>query len=182
MNAAIRSEVVADGVIANDTESCRSVARRGEGLVLDVLVLIVPAVLLTIATWSDLRTREIPDWISVALILTGVAAAGFGWASIRWWMVLTGCLLGLVIGLALSHFAKFGGGDAKLIAGIGAILGPVGLLFSLFWMAILGGVLALVAMIRGQRDYAYGPAILSGYVGYLVYPGGVISAVWKLFN
>jgi prepilin peptidase CpaA len=146
---------------------------------LDVLILIVPVVLLMIATWSDLRTREIPDWISVALILIGIAAAAFGWAGIRWWIVLSGLLLGFLIGLALFRFAKFGGGDAKLIAGIGAILGPVGLLILLFWMAIAGGVLALIAMNRGQRDYAYGPAILAGYIGYLVYPGGVVLAFWK---
>ena len=149
---------------------------------MDVLILIVPVVFLMIATWCDLWTREIPDWISVALILIGIAAAGFGWASIRCWMVLSGLLLGFLIGLALFHFAKFGGGDAKLIAGIGAILGPVGLLISLFWMAVAGGVLALIAMIRGRRDYAYGPAIAAGYIAYLVYPGGVFSAVWKLFN
>jgi prepilin peptidase CpaA len=146
----------------------------------DVLTLIGPVMLLGIATWCDLRTREIPDWISVALVLIGITAAGFGWAGVRWWMVLSGLLLGVLIGFALFRFAKFGGGDAKLIAGIGAILGPVGLLFSLFWMAVAGGVLALIAMIRGQRDYAYGPAIAAGYVAYLVYPGGVFSAVWKL--
>jgi prepilin peptidase CpaA len=146
---------------------------------LDALILIIPLVFLMIATWCDLRTREIPDWISVALILIGITAAGFGWASIRWWMVLSGCLLGLAIGFALFQFARFGGGDAKLIAGIGAILGPLGLLFALFWMAVFGGVLALIAMLRGQRDYAYGPAILAGYIGYLVYPGGVVFAFWK---
>ena len=133
-----------------------------------------------IATWCDLRTREIPDWISVALILTGITAAGFGWAGVRWWMVLSGCLLGLIIGWALFHFAGFGGGDAKLMTGIGAILGPVGLLIALFWMAVAGGVLALIAMVRGQRDYAYGPAIAAGYAAYLVYPGCVFSALWKL--
>ena len=149
---------------------------------MDVLILIVPVVLLLIATWCDLRTREIPDWISVALVLMGITAAGFGWAGVRWWMVLSGLLLGFLIGVAFFHFAGFGGGDAKLIAGIGAILGPVGLLFSLFWMAVAGGVLALLAMIRGQRDYAYGPAIAAGYIAYLVYPGGVFLAVWKLFS
>ena len=146
---------------------------------MDVLILVVPVVLLLIATWSDLRTREIPDWISVALVLIGITAAGFNWGGVRWWMVPSGLLLGLLIGLALFHFAGFGGGDAKLIAGIGAILGPVGLLFTLFWMAVAGGLLALIAMIRGQRDYAYGPAILAGYIGYLVYPGGVVLVFWK---
>ena len=149
---------------------------------MDVLILIVPVVLVLIATWCDLRTRDIPDWISVALVFIGITAAGFGWAGVRWWMVLSGLLLGFLIGLALFHFARFGGGDAKLIAGIGAILGPVGLLFSLFWMAVAGGVLALIAMIRGQRDYAYGSAIAAGYIAYLVYPGGVFLAVWKLFS
>jgi len=146
---------------------------------LDILILIVPVVLLMIATCCDLRTREIPDWISVALVLIGITAAGFGWAGVRWWMVLSGLLVGFLIGLALFHFASFGGGDAKLIAGIGAILGPLGLLFALFWMAVFGGVLALIAMLRGQRDYAYGPAILAGYIGYLVYPGGMVLAFWK---
>ena len=146
------------------------------------LILIIPVLLLLIASLHDIRTREIPNWISVVLFVIGMASAGFGWAGIRWWMVFSGSVLGLSIGLALYRFAKFGGGDARLIAGIGAILGPVGLLIALFWMALAGGVLALVAMIRGQRDYAYGPAIAVGYTAYLVYPGGVFSVLWKLFS
>lgn len=149
---------------------------------MDALTAIVPPVMLLIATWSDLRYREIPDWISVGLVLTGFVAAGFGWAGVRWWMVLSGLLLGLLIGLSLFRFARFGGGDAKLIAGVGAVLGPVGLLIALFWMAIAGGVLALLALCRGQRDYAYGPAILAGYIGYLVYPGGVLATLWRLWS
>lgn len=69
----------------------------------------------------------------------------------------------------------FGGGDAKLIAAVGALLGPVGLLFALFWTAVAGGVLALIAMVRGQRDYAYGPAIALGYLAYLVWPVGLFQ-------
>ncbi|MEZ6129757.1 MAG: prepilin peptidase [Planctomycetaceae bacterium] len=146
------------------------------------LVLLLPLILLAVAAVIDLRTREVPDWITVALVLFAASAAWFGWAGIRWWMVGSGAALGLVVGLALHRFAGFGGGDGKLIAGIGAFLGPVGLLFVLFWMALAGGVLALVAMYRGQRDYAYGPAILLGYIGYLVYPADVWSAISKLLN
>lgn len=145
-------------------------------------ILLVPVLLLAVATAIDLRTREIPDWITVALLITGVCAAVFGWAGIRWWMVLSGSLLGLVIGFLLFRLAGFGGGDAKLIAGIGAILGPVGLLFVLFWMALAGGVLALIAMLRSQRDYAYGPAILLGYIGYLFYPADMWSTLVKLLK
>jgi len=128
-----------------------------------------------VASVYDLRTREIPDWISLALLVSAAAAASFGWAGIRWWMVASGGGLGLAVGYSLFRFFKFGGGDAKLIAAIGALLGPVGLLFALFWMAIVGGLLALIAMIRGQNDYAYGPAIAAGYAAYLVWPVGLFQ-------
>jgi len=45
----------------------------------------------------------------------------------------------------------------------------------LFWMALAGGLLALIAMARGQRDYAYGPAIAAGYLGYLIWPFGLLQ-------
>lgn len=143
-------------------------------------VLLIPLVPLLIGSICDLRTREIPDWIPVGLTLTAIAAAAFGWAGIQWWMVLSGSLLGLLIGYGLFRFAKLGGGDAKLIIGIGAMLGPVGLLIALFWTALAGGVLALIAMCRGQRDYAYGPAIAVGYAAYLIYPAGIPTAVCRM--
>jgi prepilin peptidase CpaA len=90
-------------------------------------------------------------------------------------MVASGGLLGLLIGAALFRFACFGGGDAKLIVAIGALLGPVGLWIALFWMALAGGLLALIALARGQKDYAYAPAITAGFAAYLVYPGGLLA-------
>ena len=128
------------------------------------------------AVW-DLRTREIPNSFSFALVLVAVVAATFGLAGVQGWMVATGALLGLAIGYALFRFAKFGGGDAKLIAALGALLGPFGLLFLLFWMALAGGVLALIALARGQRDYAYAPAIAAGYLAYLIWPVGMLQRI-----
>ena len=131
------------------------------------MIFLIPLLLLVIAMIFDYRTREIPDWISLGLVGVAIVAAIIGWEGIRWWMVLSGGMLGLLVGSLLFHYAEFGGGDAKLIIGIGSILGPVGLLIALFWMAIAGGVLALIAMIRGQRDYAYAPAIAAGFAGYM---------------
>jgi len=137
------------------------------------LIFIAVLVLLLLATWCDLRAREIPDGISVAVLFVAIGAAACGVANVQWWMVVSGGLLGLATGAALFRFAKLGGGDAKVIAAVGALLGPVGLLFALFWMALAGGVLALIAMARGQREYAYGPAIACGYVAYLIWPVGL---------
>lgn len=142
------------------------------------LLLIGTLLLLVAASLIDLRTREIPDSISIALLMVGVLAASFGWAGIRWWMVVGGAVLGLVVGYMLFRFANLGGGDAKLVASLGALLGPVGLLFVLFWMALAGGLLALIAVARGQRDYAYGPAIALGYLAYLIWPVGMLGQIW----
>ncbi|TWU31125.1 hypothetical protein Poly41_63160 [Novipirellula artificiosorum] len=85
--------------------------------------------------------------------------------SIAW--VSAGGIVGLAIAYGLFRFAKLGGGDGKLIIALGMLVGPVGILIVLFGMAIAGGVLSLIAMLRGQRDYAYVPAIAAGFVGYL---------------
>src|SRR5262245_21049116 len=118
--------------------------------------------LLAVAAWHDLRTREIPDWISVALV--GVAVGG--WALDKhpagWQGLLLGACLGLVLGAAFFALGGLGGGDVKLVAGLGAVLGPLALLTTLFWIAIIGGALSIAAAARGRKDLAYVPAILLG--------------------
>ena len=132
-------------------------------LVIAILVL----TLLIVATAYDLRSREIPDWISIAIAILAVSSAATGWLGIGLVLVAIGGVFGLTIGYLLFRFAKLGGGDGKLIAALGMLVGPVGLLIVLFGMAVAGGVLSLVAMLRGQRDYAYVPAITAGFIGYV---------------
>ncbi len=122
--------------------------------------------LLLIATVCDVRTREIPDWIAIAIAIVAMVSSLFGWLGIGLVWVLAGGGLGLSLGLALFHFAKLGGGDAKLIAALGLVVGPVGLILVLFGTAIAGGALSLVAYAQGKKDLAYVPAILAGFVGY----------------
>lgn len=146
------------------------------------LLLLVPMFLLIIASGIDLKTREIPDLTTVALLTFAIAAAIFGWAGIQWWMVASGGSIGLVVGFLLFRFAEFGGGDSKVIAGVGAVLGPAGIWIFLFWTALAGGLLALVAKFRGQRDYAYGPAMLLGYTGYLIFHTVILKTVRELMT
>lgn len=130
-------------------------------------IAIIVFALLAIATAYDLCTREIPDWISVAIGSVALISSLAGWLGLSVAWVLLGGGTGWLLGYALFRFAKFGGGDAKLIAAMGLLVGPAGLLIVLFGMAIAGGVLSLIAFARGQRDYAYVPAITAGFVGYV---------------
>jgi len=135
------------------------------------LTLAFVLVLLLIATACDFRTREIPNWIAIAIAVAAGVAATAGWLGINLTLVIAGGALGLLVGYSLFRFAHLGGGDAKLIAALGLLLGPIGLLIVLFGMAITGGALALIAIYRKQEDYAYVPAIAAGFIGYL----GIVS-------
>jgi prepilin peptidase CpaA len=140
---------------------------------MNLLAITIPLVLLVVATVCDLRKREVPDWISLAILLWGIMATGFGLHNVGWVGLLLGLIVGFVLGAVVFYLGGLGGADVKLIAATGAVLGPVGLLFAVFWMALAGGALAIIAAARGQRDFAYVPAITAGFAAYLIYPGGL---------
>lgn len=126
--------------------------------------ILVPLSVLAIATVCDLRTREIPDWLSIALLVWGLVAKLAGWIELPWMALVMGLGLGLIATLPFFWLGGLGGGDVKLITALGWVIGPVGLLITLLAMALTGGVLALIAALRGQKDYAYVPAILAGMI------------------
>jgi prepilin peptidase CpaA len=124
---------------------------------------IVFAFLILAAVW-DIRTREIPDWISLAILLTVIVAVALGHGPVHWGNMLGGLFLGFCCSAPLFWLGGFGGADVKLIAAVGASLGPVGLLCMFFWMAMAGAALAIFAKVRRQKDFAYAPAIAFGFL------------------
>jgi prepilin peptidase CpaA len=121
-----------------------------------------------VAVFYDLRRREVPDWIGAALVIFAVTTIAAGLTDVTWAGLATGAVLGLALTLPLYALGGFGGGDVKLVVALGAALGPLALLSALFWVAISGGALALIAAIRGRRDLAYVPAIALGLFVYWV--------------
>ncbi len=95
---------------------------------------------------DDLRRRHIANWIPAAAL-----AGGFGWQiGQHGWMgslyALGGAAAGLAVFLAFYLLGGMGGGDVKLMAGFGALLGTRGLVEAALWTAGVGGVLALLAI------------------------------------
>lgn len=118
--------------------------------------------LVAIATICDLRSREIPDWISLVMLGFGLTASISGLSGLSISQSLLGLTLGFALTAPLFYLGGIGGGDVKLVSALGSLLGPTGLLTALFWVAIAGGVLALIAKLRGKNDFAYVPAIFFG--------------------
>ena len=117
----------------------------------DVIVIGTIAAAGCAAAAIDLKTRRVPNALTLSLAAAGlaVAAAGIGRVS------LAGSLAGLAIGVALmlpGHlFGATGAGDVKLFGASGALLGPAAIVAAFIYTAIAGGVLALVVALRRGR-------------------------------
>ena len=132
--------------------------------------------------WIDLRRWILPDVLTLPLIAAGLAAAAL-WAPDDLADRVIGAVGGYV-GLRLAAWAYrrwrgregLGGGDAKLLAGIGAWTGAVGLPSVVFGAAAMGLAAAGAMALAGQslrRDSAvpFGPFLaIAGWLVWLFGP------------
>ena len=114
-----------------------------------ILISIAVAVVMLIAATVDGREGRIPNWLTVGGLVVALALRALpGEPTLT--AGLLGAGLGLTLGFALFAAGGFGAGDAKLLATSGAFLGPAAFGVALLAMGVLGGVLAVVAMIRSR--------------------------------
>jgi prepilin peptidase CpaA len=104
-----------------------------------------------IAGVTDLRSRRIPNWLTVPALLVGLIANTVlgGWAGLK--TALLGAALGLVLLLPFVLLRSLGAGDWKLAGALGAFVGP-GLLINLLLVSVfVAGLMALVLVIYMGR-------------------------------
>ena len=105
--------------------------------------------MLLLAVRSDLKAHRIPNplvaWGALAALACSMAPGGIGLAP-----ALAGLFIGLLSLLPLYALRALGAGDVKLMAAVGAFLGPQALPFTLLATFVSGGVLTLlVTLYRG---------------------------------
>lgn len=165
----------------------------------DLLALAVLLIGTGTAAVCDLRTRRVPNPLTLALGAAGVALAATGAGRIGIAGVLLAGALGLLLMLPGHLIGAAGGGDVKLFAAAGTLLGPGGTLRAFAFTLMAGALLALaVALARGRlgltirrtlrllstggatageirqsgagNRFAYAPAIAAGTMCALVFP------------
>ncbi|MGH9631730.1 MAG: A24 family peptidase [Bryobacteraceae bacterium] len=94
------------------------------------------------ATAEDLLRRQVSNWIPVAALCGGIGChvGERGWMGIP--IALAGAACGFAVFLVFYWLGGMGGGDVKLMAGFGAVLGADRLVEAAFFTAAIGGILA----------------------------------------
>ncbi len=104
-----------------------------------------------VASIVDIRSRRIPNWLTATMagIGTGLAASGASGVSLG--ASVAGFALGLALMMPGHALGATGAGDVKLMAAVGAIVGPALVVSAFLFTAIAGGVLAIAIALRRRR-------------------------------
>jgi leader peptidase (prepilin peptidase)/N-methyltransferase len=148
----------------------------------------------------DIKHYIIPDVLSIPLVVIGLGLAFFtdepGWMS---------SLLGSVVGFSLFYLIAFsyfkrkkvdglGGGDIKLIAGIGAFIGVVGVFYVMFLSSFIALLVFSVKLIlehkrrtvsgedcAAQDIIPFGPFLVVATIVYMLFGGKMLEWYMSLF-
>ena len=123
----------------------------------------ISSVLGVAAVVEDLRRRRVPNWLTAAGLAGGLGCAAWGgWRGLG--MAAAGAAVGFLILLPFHWCGAMGGGDVKLMAAYGALLGPSGILLAALLASGFGGLCAAGALVWNPRAPAipYAPAIVLG--------------------
>ena len=96
-------------------------------MLIDIILWSIAFIALIAGTYTDIKTREVPDWISYGLIFAGIGirliysvimfdATYLGYGVI-------GLITFVILGYIMFYAGQWGGGDSKLLMGLGAVLG-----------------------------------------------------------
>ncbi len=101
-------------------------------------------IVLGVATFTDLRSRRIPNWLVLPFLVLGFVVSTWlhGWHGLG--QSFAGAGLGLLLYGILFWMGGMGAGDVKLCTAIGAWIGPEQLLFALVVTGMVGGLMVLI--------------------------------------
>jgi prepilin peptidase CpaA len=127
------------------SETVRDLASSG------AIPLYIAALAATIALVTDARYRRIPNWLTGGSVLVGVlvhtvTGGGGGLAT-----SVFGTCLGFSVLFPFYLLRVMGAGDVKLLAGLGALVGPQLLVSIVIFGALAGGVIAAIILARHGR-------------------------------
>jgi prepilin peptidase CpaA len=125
-------------------------------------------ILLVFAAFVDVKTRKIPNLITIPLIFFGVVSSLI--QSSFWGLAFSfaGIILAFLIFLIPYAMGTLGAGDVKLMMGIGACIGPSMTLWSSVFVMIAGGVIAFFSLMIKVHPF-YPIQLVKGFIFAIIY-------------
>jgi prepilin peptidase CpaA len=148
-------------------------------------------VTLAVSVYTDLKSRKIYNKVIYPILLITILTHFFlgGWEELLF--SLSGFFMGLGILIIPFFLGGIGAGDVKLLALVGAFNGWVFVLYTGIYMALIGGIIALVLILFRKEMFSKLVIFLLGMrnkhnMSYIfnrqtTYPYGVAIAVGALF-
>ena len=96
----------------------------------------------------DGRQLRVPNWLTFPMAAAGLIYAAATGGGPALWMSLAGAAVGLALLLPLHAIGGMGAGDVKLLAAMGAWVGPSITLGAFLATGVVGGLMALVMIAR----------------------------------
>lgn len=162
------------------------------GLTLEGLIYFIYICALLVITFIDIDHQIIPDVIT----LSGIPIfflGSFGLSQINYLDSLIGILAGggslFLVAWTYSLITKkegMGGGDIKLLAMIGAVIGWKGILFTIFVASAVGTVSGLLVMLKLRKGMKlkipFGPFLAIGGIAYIFFGPQLIRWYFQLLS
>ncbi len=120
------------------------VSGRATVVIVQPFVLAILILALFIALITDIRSHKIPNWLTYPLIILAIISYSDVNGLQGLLFSAEGLGLGLAVLMPLYIVGGMGAGDVKLMAAVGAALGPVHLFYAFLCTAIAGGIYALI--------------------------------------
>jgi leader peptidase (prepilin peptidase)/N-methyltransferase len=162
------------------------------GLTLEALIYFIFIASLLVITFIDIDHQIIPDVIT----LPGIPiffVASFGLPDIKYLESLLGILVGggslLLVAWTYNLVTKkegMGGGDIKLLAMIGAVIGWKGVLFTIFVASAVGTISGMLVMLKTGKGrklaIPFGPFLAIGGIAYIFFGPQLIEWYFRLLG
>jgi len=108
--------------------------------------LVVAVGVLAIIAYHDVRTRRIPNALSLTIATLGLTRIALAEDAAAGWYTLAAAAVTFAGTFVMFRWGIIGGGDAKMIPAAALLIGSRDLLNFLFLMSLCGGALALATI------------------------------------
>ena len=132
----------------------------------------------------DFKTFEIPPGFNIFLLIVGIARVATDWTNWQTYLIGFVSVSGLLLLIYLISGGRgIGGGDVKLMAVCGLIIGWKLIILAFFIGCIVGSVIHLIRMaVKGEGSVlAMGPYLSAGVFAAVLWGGCIIDAYLSLF-